>query len=112
MVLKAFSSPFGGQTRTQVLFALELLASSYPSELAALLDSPASGVRKALRSLELDGLVNGRSLGRTRVYQINPRYYAASELRQYLRKLAEADSEIRERVARLRRRPRRSGKPL
>ena len=70
MVLKSFSSPFGGQTRTRVLFALRLLGTSYARELARLLDAPVSGVRKALLGLERDGLIGGRLMGRTRLYQL------------------------------------------
>lgn len=112
MVLKAFSSPFGGQTRTRVLLALRLLGTSYPRELARLLDAPVSGVRKALQGLERDGLIGGRLMGRTRLYQLNPAYFARDELRVYLARLAEADSELRGRVEGVRRRPRRTGKPL
>ena len=59
------SSPFRGQTRTRVLLALYLLGQSYPRELARVLGGPLSGVQKALKSLELDGLVAGRAVGRT-----------------------------------------------
>jgi len=106
------SSPFGGQTRTRVLVALGLLESSYPRELARLLDAPISGVRKALAGLERDGLVSGRLVGRTRIVQLNPAYFAREELRTYLVRLAAADSELRRRVEGLRRRPRQAGKPL
>ena len=107
-----FSSPFGGWTRTRVLLTLRLLEESYPRELARVLDAPPSGVLKALRSLELDGLVAGRNVGRTRVFRINPRYFAYDDLNRYLSRLTEPDDDLRERVARLRRRPRRTGKPL
>ena len=112
MVLKITSSPFGGLTRTRALMALRLLESSYPQELAALLAAPPSGVRKALRSLEADGLVAGRLVGRTRVYRLNPAYFARDELRRYLARMADADPILTGRVESLRRRPRRAGKPL
>jgi DNA-binding transcriptional ArsR family regulator len=112
MVVKVTSSPFGGQTRTRVLLALRLLGDTYPRELSRLLETSLSGVQKALRSLEMDGLVAGRSVGRTRVYQLNPRYFAADALAAYLARVAEPESRLRERSAALRRRPRRAGKPL
>lgn len=105
------SSPFGGETRTRVLIALALLDTSYPRELSRLLDAPVSGVRKALKSLELDGLVAGRLAGRTRLMSISPSYFAVRELRAYLQRLAAAEPELLERVRTLRRRPRRTGKP-
>jgi len=111
-MLKGASSPFGGQTRTRTLLLLRLLDASYPRELARVLDAPVSGVRQALAGLERDGLVSGRTVGRLRMYQLNPAYFARTELRGYLGKLAEADGELRQRAEALRRRPRRTGKPV
>ena len=104
------SSPFGGWTRTRVLLALRLLEESYPRELARILEAPPSGVLKALRGLELDGLVAARSVGRTRVFRLNPRYFALEDLRRYLSRLTEPEDDLRDRIAGLRRRPRRTGK--
>jgi DNA-binding MarR family transcriptional regulator len=112
MEIKTQSSPFGSLTRTRVLLVLQLVGESYTRELARTLDLSVSVVQKALRSLERDGLVAGRSTGRTRLYQLNPRFFAAAELGQLLRRLAEPDIELNRRLATLRKRPRRSGKPL
>ena len=112
MKVTTASSPFGSRTRTRVLVALELLGQSHPRELARILGASLSVVQKALRSLELDGLVAGRSVGRTRVYAIHPAYFAAKEIRSLARKLGRADDELRRRIDELRTRPRRSGKPL
>lgn len=106
------SSPFGSQTRTQTLVALALLESSYPRELTRVLGTAINNVQSALRSLERDGLVVARSVGRTRLFQINPRYFAASPLKAFLARLASADPELRDRASQLRRRPRRTAKPL
>jgi DNA-binding transcriptional ArsR family regulator len=106
------SSPFGGGTRTRVLLALSLLGESYPRELSRVLDAPLSGVQRALQSLELDGIVAGRSVGRTRVFQLDPRYFARDALKQFLRRLTEPEVGLQRQVAALRRRPRRTGKPL
>ena len=105
------SSPFGGQARTRLLLALRLLDESYPRELARLLDRPLSGIQSAILGLERDGLVAVRPAGRTRLVRVNPRYFAREELQRYLLKLAEADPDLQARVAALRRRPRRPGKP-
>jgi hypothetical protein len=94
------------------LLALRLLGESYPRELARILDSPLWGVQQAIRSLELDGLIAGRSMGRTRVFRINPTYFAAEDLQRYLLRLTEPEEDLRERVAAIRRRPRRTGKKL
>lgn len=106
------SSPFGGQARTRVLLALRLLEESYPRELSRILDMSLSGVQMALRGLERDGLVAGRRAGRTRLFRLNPRYFAREELQRYLLRLTEPEDDLRARVAHLRRRPRRTGKPM
>ena len=111
-MLVSRSSPFGGQTRTLVLLALSLVEESFPRELARLLEVPLNGVQQALRGLEIDGLVAARAAGRTRLYRLNPRYFAREELESYLRRLASAETDLVERTAGLRRRPRRTGKPL
>jgi len=95
-----------------VLLALNLLDESFPRELARLLDVSLNGVQQALKSLETGGLVAGRSAGRTRLYRLNPRYFAREELATYLNRLARAEPQLIEKVSNLRRRPRRSGKPL
>jgi hypothetical protein len=105
-------SPFGSRTRTQVLLALRLLEQTYPRELSRLLDVPLSVVQKAIRTLERDSMVVGRAVGRTRSFQINPRYFAVKELEGYLARLLEPESELKQRAALLRRRPRREGKRL
>ena len=112
MVFRAVSSPFGSRTRTRTLVALALLRSSYPRELARLLGTNLNAVRKGLASLELDGLVAGRQIGRTPVYEVNPAYFARREFARYVGRVAEADNELNASVNRLRRRPRRIGKPL
>ena len=106
------SSPFGGQARTRVLTALRLLDESYPRELARVLELPLSGVQMAVRGLERDALVAARLACRTRLVRLNPRYFAREELQQYLLKLAGADTNLQDRIALLRRRPRVAGKRL
>jgi DNA-binding transcriptional ArsR family regulator len=106
------SSPFGGKTRTRVLIALRSLNESFPRELARILAVPLNGVLQALKSLESDGLVSGRSRGRTRLYRVNPRYFAYPDLQAYLARLVEGAPELKGRIAALRRRPRRTAKPL
>jgi len=111
-MLVSRSSPFGGRSRTLVLLALSLIEESFPRELSRVLQVPLYSVQQALRRLEIDGLVAGRSAGRTRLYRLDPRYFARTELQEYLRRLAEPEEDLVERIARLRKRPRRAGKPL
>jgi DNA-binding transcriptional ArsR family regulator len=106
------SSPFGGAARTATLLALRLLGESYPRELARLLGLALAGVQQALAGLERDGIVAARAAGRTRLYRIDPRYFARTELEAYLGRLLDPETALKRRAAELRRRPRRSGKPL
>ena len=106
------SSPFGSRTRTRTLLALRLLTESYPRELSRLLEAPLNSVQQALLGLEKDGLVAARSVGRTRLFRINPRYFAYSELMQFLMRLTEPENDLSQRIEGIRRRPRRTGKPL
>lgn len=106
------SSPFGSATRTQALVALGMLGDSYARELARLLGLPLSGLQRALQSLERDRLVAARSVGRTRLYRLDPTYFAYADLRRYVMCLAASEPKLRRRVADLRRRPRLTGKRL
>jgi DNA-binding transcriptional ArsR family regulator len=106
------SSPFGSRTRTRVLVALGLLGDSYARELARILDTGLSAIQKAIRSLERDRLIAGRLAGRTRLYRFDPRYFAHRDLMRYVARLSAAEPALRDRIATLRRRPRRAGKPL
>lgn len=112
MLVNSQPSPFGSATRSRVLLALRLMGSSYPRELARVLSVALNSVLGALRSLEADGLVTARTVGRTRVFELNPRFFAATELRALLDKLASADRGLQDAIAALRRRPRRTAKPL
>lgn len=106
------SSPFGSVSRTRCLIALRLLEESYPRELARLLEVPLFSIQGALSRLERDGLVAARSRGRTRLFRLNPRYFAAKELGQFLSRLMIQEPELDNRSRALRRRPRRTAKPL
>ena len=106
------SSPFGSFARSRVLLALRVLEDSHARELARFLELHLASVQRALGSLERDGLVAARAAGRTRLYRVNPRAPARRELEDYLDRLLEPDKDLRSRAARLRRRPRRTGKPL
>jgi transposase len=80
------------------------MTESYPRELARILDVSLFSVQKALASMERDGLVASRTLGRTRLYGLNPRYLASRELREYLERLAGREFELRRKVGTIARR--------
>lgn len=80
------------------------MSETYPRELARVLELSLFAVQRALASLERDGLVISRMLGRTRLYALSPRYPASRELREYLERLAGREFELRRKLAALARR--------
>ena len=81
--------------------------------IAATHGSSVSVVLKQLTRLENAGVLVSRTLGRTRLYELNPRWFFYKELRALLEKaLTALPAEELKRHYRARRRPRRPGKPL
>jgi DNA-binding transcriptional ArsR family regulator len=103
---------FGSRTRTAMLLAIRLLDETYPSEIAALLGARLFTVQGILSSLEQEGVIVSRLLGRTRRISLDPRYIAHKELAALLWKLGQHDVSLQKALATRRRRPRRAGKPL
>ena len=106
------SKTFGSRRRTQVLLLLTMLEESYVAEIARLLGVRPNTILGIVDGLEREGLIGSRSVGRQRMYRLEPRYVAHRELKALLLKIAEGDSELIHALTELRRRPRRRGKPL
>jgi hypothetical protein len=102
---------FGSRNRTAVLVAIRLLEETYPSELAAMLGVRLYTVQTITLSLEREGVIASRLMGRTRALAFNPRYFAITELSALLWKLGQADVALQRKLASRRRRPRRADKP-
>ena len=111
MPLLRESKLFGSRRRTQVLILLALLGESYPSELVRLLGAKLRVVLYIVDDLEEEGVLASQRLGRTRRVTLDPRYYAAAELRALLLKLAEGEPGLQKAASSRRSRPRRRGKP-
>ncbi len=94
------------------MLTLQLLTESYAREMVLLVQLSLSSVQKGLQSLERDGLIASRTAGRTRLYRMNPRTLGRRELEHYLVRLLEPKADLRARSEGLRRRPRRTGKPM
>jgi hypothetical protein len=110
-MLERASGLFGSRNRTAVLVAIRLLEETYAKELTELLGLHLFSVQSILRSLEGEGVILGRTMGRTRIIHLNPRYFAQAELSALLWKLGVHDVALQRQLAARRRRPRRSGKP-
>jgi len=85
----------------------------YTREIARFFGSDPDSIQKQLARLEVGGVLVSRQVGRTVLYEFNPRYPFLRELRALLKKaLAYYPESQREELVTNRRRPRRRGKPL
>lgn len=103
---------FGSRLRDRLLSVLALIPEIHIRGAAAALDATPSEAAKAVASLERIGVVVSRRAAGARLVSLNPRWYAAVELRRLLTRLAEADAELLGFAEGRRVRPRRTGKPL
>ena len=104
---------FGNVTVEKILFAFEVYGQAYPAGLAKLFGIPVNGIQQQLKRLEDGGVVVSLIVGKTRLYQFNPRYPFLKELKTLIQRAIEylPEKEI-QKYYRNRTRPRRKGKPL
>jgi hypothetical protein len=103
---------FGSPRRTEVLTLIALLEETYPRELARLLGARLLTIQQIVESLESEGMISTRLVGRQRRVTLNERFYGAKQLRDLLLKLGEANTELQAIVTSIRRRPRTRSSPL
>lgn len=103
----------GSEGAERVLLFLAARDSGYPREIAASWSMDVSTVQNQLLRMERDGLLVSRTVGRTRVFEFNPRYAFKDEVKALLNKaLARLPSGVQEQLTLHRKRPRRTGKSL
>jgi hypothetical protein len=106
---------FGNSVIEKVLFFLLRNEKVYPTQLSKVFEIPLFSCQTALERLEKGGIVVSHTEGRTRLYQLNPRYPMLKELIYFLEK---AYTFLPEKMRSKyyenpnRKRPRRKGKPL
>ena len=107
-------APLVGSLSTErVLIFIFAREAGYARDIARFFDTDLYGLQKQLDKLETGGVLTSGLVGRTRVYQFNPRYPFLTELKQLLEKaLSFYPLEEREKLVMNRRRPRRRDKPL
>lgn len=109
MVLEAI---FGSTNRELVLVYLETREEGYAREIARFFKTDLSPIQEQLERLEAGSVIVSREVGRTILYQFNPRYPLLDELKVLLKKaLTYYPEDLRDRLLMNRRRPRRRGKP-
>ena len=104
---------FGSENSERVLLFLLKRKSGYAREIARFFDTSLYGIQQQLDKLERGGILVSRKIGKTRVYEYNPRYPFLPELTALLEKVFSFyPEETREKLEMNRRRPRKKGKPL
>lgn len=112
-MIPALEAIFGNRTAAIALFYLENYETAYASEIAKNCGIPVSAVQDQLLKLEAAGVLISKTVGRTRVFEFNPRNPSATRLRVFLAaELKALPDEILKNYFRQRQRPRRSGKSL
>jgi hypothetical protein len=108
-------SLFGNESIERVLFYLLQNGTCYALQLKKQFQTSLSPFQQALLRLEKGGILASALVGKTRIFQFNPRYLFLEELRLFLQRSYETLPEsIRKKYyeAPIRKRPRRTGKPL
>jgi len=104
---------FGSKNRERVLQYIVTNKQGYAKEIADFYESAVDPIKKQLERLELGGILVSQTVGRTRLFMLNPRYAFKNELEALLKKAQEYYSQAeQERLSMQRKRPRRTDKPL
>jgi hypothetical protein len=102
----------GSKNRERVLMFLQARDEGFAREIARFYETDYYPIYNQLGKLEAAGVIVSRNVGRTIVFQFNPRYALLGELRALLEKaLTYYPEDLQERLLRNRRRPRRREKP-
>ena len=103
----------GSKNRERVLLFLNVRKEGYAREISRFYKTDISQIQKQLERLELGNVIFSKTVGKTRVYSLNPRYPFLDELKALLQKvLSFYPIDELEKLTHVRTRPRRKGKPL
>lgn len=103
----------GSVNRERVMIFLLGRGSGYAREIARFFEAGLAPVQQQLERLEYGGVIVSKRIGKTLLYQFNPRYPFQKELIALLEKaLSFYPEDFRQRLVANRRRPRRAGKPI
>ncbi len=105
-------SLIGSKSRERILIFLQAREEGYAREIARFFNTDYYPIYDQLGKLENSGVIVSHSVGRTIVFQFNPRYALLKELSALLEKaISFYPDDVQEQLLRNRRRPRRRGKP-
>ncbi len=106
-------SILGSANAERILVYLFVREKGYAREIAAFYETDLTPIQNQLQKFELGGVLVSFLVGRTRVFEFNPRYVFLPELKALLAKAFTFYSpEEIEKLKMVRKRPRRTGKPL
>jgi len=106
-------SILGSESSEQVLMFILARSQGYPTEIADFYQVSKLPIQKQMAKLETGSVLASHLVGRTRLYQFNPRYPFLKEVKALLEKAFSFYPEsLQEELRMYRRRPRRAGKPL
>ena len=104
---------FGNVIIEKILFFLYVYEEGYPLGMAGVFGVPVNRIQQQLKRLENGGIVASRLIGKVRLYTFNPGFPFLKELRELTARAYEFVPENeKDRYFRMRKRPRRAGKPL
>lgn len=107
------STLFGSENSERVLIFILNRDEGYASEISQFFNATLYAIQNQLDKFENGGVLVSKKVGRTRVYEYNPRYPFLTELQALLEKAYSFYPEdVRERLETNRRRPRKRDKPL
>ena len=103
---------FGNIIVERIFFSLFVYEEVYALGLAKDFDQPVNRFQQQLKRLEGSGIIVSRLAGKTRLYNMNPRYPFKKELNALVAKAFEfVPNDEKDAYYRKRTRPRRAGKP-
>jgi hypothetical protein len=103
----------GSDNSERVLIFILARDKGYATEIANFFNTNLYAIQRQLDKFESGGVLVSHTIGRTRLYEFNPRYPFLDELKKLLEKaLSFYPEKIQEKLQLNRRRPRRRGKPL
>lgn len=77
---------FGGNTAEKTLLYLSAIGDGYPAEIAKAFKISATQVQRTLDRLESADILVGNSIGRSRIYKLNDKWFLADKLKELLDK--------------------------
>ncbi|MCL2402967.1 MAG: ArsR family transcriptional regulator [Coriobacteriia bacterium] len=111
--MEQFYILFGSRTAAETLLFIAAYETGYASRIAETFGNSLNGVQRQLLKFETNGIFVSRTVGRTRVFEFNPRSPLAKSLKEFL--LEQMDClprDVYKQYFCQRQRPRRTGKGL